>query len=65
VVMDLGRRVCRGIRTMDVLSSHLAFTSRASTRPCVGRDPTIYSSAIQQVSWLIGGEWSGLLVVGG
>jgi hypothetical protein len=50
---------------MDVLSSHLAFTSRASTRPCVGRDPTIYSSAIQQVSWLIGGEWSGLLVVGG
>jgi hypothetical protein len=36
-VMDLGRQFCRGIRTADVLSSHLAFTFRGPTRSYMGR----------------------------
>jgi hypothetical protein len=35
-VMDMGRQVCRGIMTVDVLSSHLAFTFRGPTRSYMG-----------------------------
>jgi hypothetical protein len=65
VVIDLGRWDCRGLRTVDVLSSHLPLLFCAVTRPCMGRayvNPTAYSSAVQwdelvgwsRVIWFVG-----------
>jgi hypothetical protein len=51
---------------VDVLSSHLAFTFRARTRPCMcmaSVNPTSYSSAVQRDE-LVGLETESGLVCG-
>jgi hypothetical protein len=68
VVMDLGRQVCRGIMTVDVLSSHLAYTFHAPLDP-VWAGLRLIPLAILALSngisdWFGDREWSGLLVVG-
>jgi hypothetical protein len=56
VVIDSGRLSCRGLRTMDVLSSHLAFTFRAPLDPVwVGlrlTPLTILASSNGCIGWL-------------
>jgi hypothetical protein len=68
VVIDLGRRDCRGLRIVDVLSSHLALFFVPSLDP-VWAGIRLISLAIlapsNGMSWLVDREWSGLLVVGG
>jgi hypothetical protein len=66
MVMDLDSHVCREISTVDVLSSHLAFTCHVSTRSCIGSaqvNPTSYSTVVQRdesvgsrpsVVWFVG-----------
>jgi hypothetical protein len=69
VVMDLGRQVCQGIKTMDVLSSHLAYTFRAPLDPVWAGfrliPLAILAPSNGMTGWFGDREWSGLLVVGG
>jgi hypothetical protein len=67
-VMNLDRQVCRRLRIVDVLSSHLAFTFCAPLDP-VWAELRLIPLAIlvpsNGMSWLVGREWSGLLVMCG
>jgi hypothetical protein len=69
MVMDFDRRVCRRLRIVDVLSSHLAFTFVPPLDPVhVGLRliPLAILASSNGMSWLVGDrEWSGLLVVDG
>jgi hypothetical protein len=69
MVIDLGRRDCRGLRTVDVLSSHLAlfFSYRHSDPVWAGLRliPLAILAPSNGMSWLVDREWSCLLVVGG
>jgi hypothetical protein len=68
MVIDLGRRDCRGLRTVDVLSSHLALLFVSSLDPIWAElrlIPLVILAPSNRMSWLVDQEWSGLLVVGG
>jgi hypothetical protein len=68
VVIDLGMRDCRGLRTVDVLSSHLALLFVPSLDPVwagLRLIPLAILVSSNGMSWLVDREWSGLLVVGG
>jgi hypothetical protein len=68
VVIDLGRRDCRGLRTVDVLSSHLAlFFFMPSLDPVwagLRLIPLTILAPSNGMSWLVDREWSDFLVVG-
>jgi hypothetical protein len=66
VVIDFGRRDCRGLRTVDVLSSHLALFFMPSLDPVwagLRLIPLAILAPSNGMSWLVDQEWSGLLVV--
>jgi hypothetical protein len=69
VVIDLGRRDCRELRTVDVLSSHLALFFFVLSLDLVWAGLRLIPLAIlapsNGMSWLVDREWSGLLVVSG
>jgi hypothetical protein len=69
VVIDLGRRDCRGLRTVGVLSSHLALFFFVPSLDPVWAGLRLIPLAIlapsNGMSWLVDREWSALLVVGG
>jgi hypothetical protein len=67
VVIDLGRQDCRGLRTVDVLSSHLALLFMPSLNPVwVGLRliPLAILVPSNGMSWLIDREWSNLIGCG-
>jgi hypothetical protein len=69
VVIDLGRRDCRGLRIVDVLLSHLALFFFMPSLDPIWAGLRLIPLAIlvpsNGMSWLVDREWSGLLVVGG
>jgi hypothetical protein len=68
VVIDLGRRDCRVLRTVDVLSSHLALLFVPSLDHVwagLRLIPLAILAPSNEMSWLVDREWSSLLVVGG
>jgi hypothetical protein len=67
-MIDLGRRDCQGLRTVDVLSSHIALLFLQSLDPVwagLRLIPLAILAPSNGMSWLVDREWSGLLVVGG
>jgi hypothetical protein len=68
VVIDLGRQDYQGLRTVDVLSSHLVLFFVSSLDPVwagLRLIPLAILASSKMMSWLVDREWSGLLVVGG
>jgi hypothetical protein len=67
MVIDLGRRDCRRLMTVDVLSSHLALLFMPSLDP-VWAGLMLISLAIlapsNVISWLVDREWSDLIDCG-
>jgi hypothetical protein len=63
MVIDLGRQDCRGLKTVDVLSSHLGLLFLPSL-DLVWAGIRLISLAIltpsNRMSWLVDREWSGL-----
>jgi hypothetical protein len=68
MVIDMGRRDCQGLRTVDVLSSYLTLLFLQSLDPVwagLRLIPLAILASSNGMSWLFDQEWSGLLVVGG
>jgi hypothetical protein len=67
MVIDLGRRDCRRLMTVDVLSSHLALLFMPSLDP-VWAGLRLITLAIlapsNVMSWLVDREWSDLIDCG-
>jgi hypothetical protein len=62
VVIDLGMRDCRGLRTVDVLSSHLVLLFVSSLDPVwagLSLIPLAILASSNGMSWLVDREWSG------
>jgi hypothetical protein len=67
VVIDFGRRDCRRLRTVDVLSSHLALLFVPSLNPVwvvLRLIPLAILAPSNVMSWLVDREWYDLIDCG-